>query len=153
MRHTDADSKAHRRIVNGVAEALLLGCLLGALVSSQIGLLYGAIGSVLAVPVVLFLHWYYLTRALAAVVRNIRPQLYPLIAATLFVIHMQVAFVRLKPDMSSLGKAKELPFLAGGAGIVFACAIGGNWLLRKWINAGVQRPGLHRGGIPGNARG
>ena len=85
---------------------LLLGCLLGTLVASQIGLLYGVIGSVLAVPVVLFLHWYYLTRALAAVVRSIKPLPYPLIAAILFVIHMHVVFVRLKPDMSSLGKVK-----------------------------------------------
>jgi hypothetical protein len=134
------------------AEALLLGCLLGALVSNEIGLLYGVIGSVLAVPVVLFLHWYYLTRALAVVVRSIRPQLYPLIAATLFVIHMHVVFVRLKPDMSSLGKAKELPFLAGGACIVFACAFGGNWLLRKWTQARSNGPDpLHRGIVPGGA--
>src|SRR5207237_6763411 len=118
------------------AEALLLGCLLGALVASQIGLLYGVIASVLAVPVLLFLHWYYLTRALAAAVRSIRPKLYPLIAATLFVIHMHVVFVRLKPDMSFLGKAKELPFLAGGACVVFACAYGGNWLLRMWVRRG-----------------
>jgi hypothetical protein len=115
-----------------VAEVLLLGCLLGTLVASQIGLLYGVIGSVLAVPVVLFLHWYYLTRALAAVVRSIKPLPYPLIAAILFVIHMHVVFVRLKPDMSSLGKVKEFPFIAGGACIVFACALAGNCLLRKW---------------------
>ena len=115
-----------------VAESLLLGCLLGALVSTQTGLLYGMIGSVLAIPVVLFLHWYYLTRALAAVAWSIRPQLYPLIAATLFVIHMLVIFLRLNPDMSSLGKARELPFVACGACIVFACAFAGNSLLRKW---------------------
>ena len=123
-----------------VAEALLLGCLLGALVSSQIGLRYSVIGSVLAIPVVLFLHWYYLSRALTAVVRSSRPQLYPLIAATLFVIHMHVVFLRLRPNMSSLGKAKELPFVAGGACIVFACALGGNWLLRKWTQTGSHGP-------------
>jgi hypothetical protein len=115
-------------------EALLLGCFLGVLVSNQIHLLYGVIGSVLAVPVVLFLHWYYLTRALAAVVsRSSRPRLYPLIAATLFMIHMHIVFARLKPDMSSLGKAKELPFLAGGACIVFTCAFLGERFLRKWM--------------------
>ena len=119
-------------LIEVVAEALLLGCLLGGLVSNQIGLLNGVLGSMLAVPVVLFLHWYYLTRAIAGTVRSIRPQLYPAIAAVLFVIHMHVAFVRLGPDMSELGKANELPFVAGGACIVFACALTGNWLLRRW---------------------
>jgi hypothetical protein len=114
-----------------LAEALLLGSLLGALVSSQTGVVYGVIGSVLAVPVVLFLNWYYLTRLLAAVIRSVQPQLYPMIAATVFVIHVHVAFVRLKPNMSVLGKTTELPFLAGGACIVFACAFVGNCLLWK----------------------
>jgi hypothetical protein len=115
-----------------VAEALLSGCFFGVLLSSQIGLLYGVMGGLIVLPWVLLLHWYYLTRALAAAVRSIRPQLYPGVAATLFVIHMHIAFVRLEPDMSSLGKAMELPLVAGGACIVFACALAGNWLLRKW---------------------
>jgi hypothetical protein len=46
-------------------EALLFGCWLGVLLSSETGLLYGVVGSVLSVPVVLFINWYYLTRALA----------------------------------------------------------------------------------------
>ena len=136
------------------AEGLLFGCLLGALVSSQIGLLYGVIGSALAVPVVLFLHGYYLTRVLAGVVwRSRRPWLYPVIAATLFVIHTHIVFVRLKPDMSYLGKTTEAPFLVGGACIVFACAFGGNWFLRKWVQAGSNRPDLQRGIVPGSAGG
>ncbi len=117
-------------------EALVLGCFLGVLVSSRISLSAGLVGSVLAVPVVLFFHWYYLTRVLAASFRRIKPALYPAVAATLFVIHMHVAFVRLKPDMSSFGKELELPFLVGGAAIVFACALTGNWFLQKWANRG-----------------
>ncbi len=109
-------------LVELTSEVLLLGCLLGALVSSKIGFLYGAGGSVLAVPVVLFLHGYYLTRAFfGAVWRSQTPLAYPATAAALFVAHMYFAFVRLNPDMSSFARATELPFLAGGASIVFAC--------------------------------
>ena len=124
------------------SEAILLGCFPGALVSRQNGVLNGVIGSVLAVPVLLFLHFYYLTRALAVAVRIIRPSLYPLTAATLFVIHMHVVFVRLKSNMTSMGKAKELPFVAGGACIVFACAFGGNRLLRKRAEASSEQSDL-----------
>ena len=119
-----------------ITETLLLGCLLGALVSREIGLMYGVIGSVLAIPVVLFLHGYYLTRALAGLVRNVAARLYPVVAAALFVIHTHVAFLRLKPNMSGLGKAKELPFLAGGACVVLACAFAGNRLLWQWRRKG-----------------
>lgn len=118
------------------AEALLLGCLLGALLSRETGLLYGVIGSVLAVPVVLFLHWYYLTRTLAAALRSVKPQLYPLIAAMLFVVHMHFAIARSRSDLSLFAQAIELPFLAGGACIVFACAYVGERFLRKWTAGG-----------------
>jgi hypothetical protein len=111
-----------------LSEALLFGCLLGALVSSQIGLLYGVIGSALAVPVVLFLHGYYLTRALAGLVwRSQKPWLYPAIAATLFVTHIHIAIVRSRSDLTPEARAMELPFLAGGASIV---------LLARWLAAG-----------------
>jgi hypothetical protein len=124
-------------IIEILVEALLLGCLLGVLVSSEIGLSYGVLGSVLALPVVLFLHGYYFTRLLAGVVWRSRGQwTYPAVAATLFVIHTHIVFVRLGPDMSTFGKAKELPFLLGGACIVFACALAGNWGLRKWTQSG-----------------
>jgi len=124
-------------LVELAAEALLLGCLLGVLVSNKIGLRYGVVGSVLAVPVVLFLHGYYLTRSFFGVVwRSQTLWAYPATAAALFAAHMYFAFVRLKPDMSPFARAIELPFLAGGAGIVFACAIAGNWLLRRWTQVG-----------------
>ncbi len=116
------------------AEVILWGLLMGVLIANGVDpFLYGVLGSILALPVVLFLHGYYFTRILAGVVgRNGRIWFYPAIAAILFLIHMYVVFARLKPDMSSLGKATQAPFLVGGAGIVFACAHCGNWLLRRW---------------------
>ena len=43
-------------------------------------------------------------------------------------------------DMSALGKVVGPPFIAGGACIVFACAVVGDWLLRKWLpSASVTR--------------
>jgi len=124
-------------VIEVIAEAALLGCLLGSLASRQIGLLYGVIGSVLALPVILFLHWYYLSRALAVFVwTSNRAWLYPAVAGMAFLVHMSIVFVRLNPDMINPGpfvKTTEIPFLAGGACIVFACAYGGNRFSRKWI--------------------
>jgi hypothetical protein len=119
------------------AEALLLGCLLGVLVAGQIGLVYGVVGSALAVPVVLFLHGYYFTRALAGIALRIQKGwLYPAIAAALFVGHMYFALARAKRDLTPFAQATEVPFLAGGACIVFACAYGGDRLLRMWVRRG-----------------
>lgn len=137
-----------------VAEAVLLGCLMGALIANPVDpFLYGVLGSILALPVVLFLHGYYLTRVLAGVVvRGRRSWAYPALAALLFLIHTHVVFVRLGPDMSALGKAEELPFLAGGVCIVFACALAGNWLLPKWTHTSRNGPSSqHRGTVPGSA--
>lgn len=145
-----------KRVVVGLieilAEALLLGCLLGVLVSSEIGLLYGVIGSVLAVPVVLFLHWYYLSRVLVGIAwRSRYPWLYPAMAAAAFVAHMHFAVARSKSDLTPFAQAKELPFLVGGACIVFACALGGNWLLRKWTRSGYNSQGVVPTDQPGLA--
>jgi len=116
------------------AEACLLGGLLGALLFPNfISVLRGVWPLALAVGILLFVHGYYLTTALFGVVwRSERLWLYPAIAATLFVIHMQIAFVRLQPDMSGGGRAMGLPFQVGGACIVFACTFVGSRLLRKW---------------------
>ncbi len=139
-------------LIEVLAEAILLGCLLGALVSSETGLLYGVIGSALAVPVVLFLHWYYLTRALAGIAwRSRNPWLYPAIASVVFVAHMHFAVARSKSDLTLFARATELPFLVGGACIVFVCALGGNWLMRKWANLGGNRQGMLPTDQPGLA--
>lgn len=52
----------------------------------------------------------------------------------------------------SSGRAAELPFLVGGACVAFACAFGGNWLLRKWSQSSSNGPSTqHRGIVPGSA--
>lgn len=137
-------------LIEVLTEALLLGCLLGALVSSKIGLLNGVIGSALALPVVLFLNWYYVTRALAGLAsRSRNPWLYPAIVAVVFVVHMHLAFARLKSDLSPFGQAVELPFLVGGGCIVFVCALGGNRLMRKWTRLGNKPHGVLATDQPG----
>src|SRR4051812_40677223 len=88
-------------LVEVLTEALLLGCLMGALVSSQIGVLNGMLGSVLAVPVVLFLNGYYLTRALAGVAWiSPKPWLYPVTAAVIFVGHVHYVVARSRSDLT-----------------------------------------------------
>ena len=128
-----------------LSEALLFGCLLGALVSSEIGLLYGVVGSVLAVPVVLLLNGYYLTRALAGVAWRSRSRwLYPALAAAIFLVHVSIIVSYSKGDFTPFARAKAIPFLAGGAGIVSVCALGGDWLMRRWGQGGrkLLRPPL-----------
>jgi hypothetical protein len=129
-----------------VAEAVLLGGLMGALIANPIDpFFYGVLGSILALPVVLFLHGYYLTRILAgSFVRGRRSWVYPSLAALLFAIHTHVVFVRLGSDMSLLGKANEFPFLVGGAYIVSGCAFAGNWLLVKWAHRNTDGPSIQR---------
>jgi uncharacterized membrane-anchored protein len=137
-----------------LTEAFLLGTLLGALLFPNFtSLISGVWALAFAVGVVLFLHWYYLTRALFGVAwRSQRPWVYPAIAATLFVTHMHIAVVRSKSDLTPFAQATELPFLAGGACIVFACTFVGGWLLRKWTQAGSNGPERqHRGIVPGGA--
>jgi hypothetical protein len=107
-----------------------------------VSLLPGVWVGALAVGTVLFLHGYYLTTALFGVVwRSQRSWVYPAMAAILFVIHTHIAFVRGKPDTSAEFQAAEIPFLVGGACIVFACASAGNWCLRKWGGWGAPTPG------------
>ena len=113
---------------------VLFGALLGVLSLSNFTTLLPLVSAGVAVGVVLCLHGYYLTKLLFGVVwRSQRRWTYPAIAATLFVIHMGIAFVRLKPDISPVARASELPFLTGGACIVFACAFVGGWFLQGWV--------------------
>lgn len=135
-----------------LAEALLLGILLAALLFPNfVRLISGIWALAFAVVVVLFLHGYYLTRALIGVVwRSQNKWLYPALAAALFVAHMHIAIVRSKSDLTPFAQATELPFLTGGACIVFACAFVGGWVLRKWtqIDREKQEP-QHQGIVPG----
>ncbi len=115
-------------LLEALVGVFLLGGLFGALsspnLSTLISLLPGVWALAFGVGSILFLHGYYLTTALFGVVwRSQRSWLYPAIAATLFVTHAYIVFLRLKPDISSSGRAAEFPFLAGGACIVFSCAL------------------------------
>jgi hypothetical protein len=94
---------------------------------------------ILALPVVLFLHWYYLTRALAAICRPFWPRLYPSIAAAAFLVHALIAFVRLKPDITPEAQAMGIPFIAVGTCIVYVCAFMGNRILRNWSHPNEPR--------------
>ena len=99
-----------------------------------IHLISGVWASAFAVAVVLFLTGYYVTRAFFGVVwRSQKPLLYPAIAMALFGAHLHFAIARSKSDLTPFARATELPFLAGGACIVFACAFAGNWL--RWTQA------------------
>jgi hypothetical protein len=130
-------------LVELAAETLLFGCVLGALASNQIGFRYGFVGSVIAVPVLLYLHGYYLTRVFFGVIwRSQTRWAYPALAAALFVAHMSFAFFGLRSDTNPVPWAIEVPFIAGGACVVFACAFAGNWLLRRWTQAADKRTEL-----------
>lgn len=116
-----------------LVEGFLLGVLLGALtLPNFISLLPGVWALGLMVGVVLFFNGYYVTKALFGLIwRGQKSWLYPGIAATLFVIHMYIAYQRMKPDMSGLPRV-ILPFQIGGACIVFACTFLSGWFLRRW---------------------
>ncbi len=137
-----------------IGEAVLLGCWLGVLVAGEIGLLYGVVGSALSVPVVLFLHGYYFTRTLARIALRIPTRwLYPTIAAVLFVAHMYFAIARAKRDLTPFAQGIEVPFLAGGAWVVFACAYGGDWLLGMWVRRGSRQSAQKHRIEPSSANG
>ena len=143
-------------VLEVLAEAFLLGTLLGALLFPNFfNLISGVWALALAVAAVLVLHGYYLTRALFGVVwRSQIPWLYPAIAAALFVTHMHIAIVRSKRDLTPFAQATEFPCLVGGACIVFAGAFAGNWALRKWTRTGSSGPEpQHSGIVPGSAEG
>jgi hypothetical protein len=140
-----------KRLAVWLAEALaatfLLGCLFGALSSPNlatfISLLPGVWAVAFGVGSVLFLHGSYVTTAIFGVLwRGQRLWVYPVIAAALLVLHTRIVFVRLKPDLSTSGRAAEMPFEAGGACIVFACAFLGGWVLRRWIQPVSRQPDL-----------
>jgi hypothetical protein len=131
-----------------VTEAFLLGALLGAWAwrittglswpaNKSIGFVFIVVPAVYgwAVAVVLFLHGYYLTRGILGLVwRNTTGWLYPVIAAILFFVHLQIGFARVKEDLTPEATAFALPFEVVGAGIVLVCAFAGNRVLRKWLH-------------------
>jgi hypothetical protein len=65
------------------------------------------------------------TALFGVILRSSIRWVYPAIAATLFVFHIQFF-----PNGWTLGT--RIPVQAGGACIVFICCYGGNWCLRRW---------------------
>jgi len=126
-------------IIELTVEALLLGGLFGAVIANNAGM-NGILGSILAVPVILGLHGYYLIRFLAVVASLAsRKWLYPVIAAVVFI--GTVAFIAFqgKSDFSAQAQAIIPLFLGGGACLVFACSFAGDRLFRRW-NRPVSSP-------------
>lgn len=82
---------------------------------------------------------YLLTTGFFGVVwRSPIPWAYPAIAATLFSGHVQ--FFATGWDAWT-----KVPVQVGGACIVFACTLAGNYFLRKWVQAVSKQQGLGPG--------
>jgi hypothetical protein len=128
-----------------LAEVVLLGCFLGAMVSDKIGPLKGVLGAMVTIPVILGLHGYYVSRLLATIAWASKAKwLYPSLVSTVFIAH--VLFIdQFKSDLSPRAQALILPFLIGGTCIVFACSFAGNWIFERWRGpqASRLRPGMH----------
>ncbi|WP_031496211.1 hypothetical protein [Bryobacter aggregatus] len=125
-----------------LAEMILLGGLLSMLVYPGFAdKVLGVLMATIAVALVLTLHWYYLSRAIwGLMIRLDGSYWYPSIAASIFVAHMYFAIERSRAELTGEARSMELPFLAGGACIVFACAMGSNRLLRRWRQRRIQDP-------------
>jgi len=126
-------------LIKLLTEALLLGTLLGAMLSSKTGFFNGVLGSIIALPVILGLHGYYASRVLAAIAwASIAKWLYPAITAAAFITHVLFIASGLWPDVSPQAKAVTLPFLIGGACIVFGCSSAGDQLNKKWSQVSLR---------------
>jgi len=128
-----------------LVEALLLGTFFGAIVANQVGIQNGILGSVVAIPVILGLHGYYVFRPLAAFASvSDAKWLYPAVAGAVFIASVLFIALQAKTDLSAQARAVILPFLAGGACLVFACSFAGSQLFRKWLpsadGAGLDQP-------------
>jgi hypothetical protein len=124
-----------------LAEVVLLGCFLGAMVSDKIGPLKGVLGAMITIPVVLGLHGYYVSRLLTTIAWSSKAKwLYPGLVSTAFVAHV-LFIAQFKSDLSPRAQSLILPFLIAGTCIVFACSFAGNQLYRKWARD-VVRPAL-----------
>jgi hypothetical protein len=85
------------------------------------------------VSVLFFSTGYLFTTAILAVFwRGQRLWLYPIIAAALFSIHLQILFFAL----GDVTPSEKLPVRLAGPYIVFVCTLVGGCCLRRWIRAG-----------------
>jgi hypothetical protein len=116
-------------LVELLAEALLLGCYLGVLLLLHGALLKAFLGVLLALPVLLALHGYYFSRVLASLAWLSKAKwLYSMLASLAFIAHASFMASNFWPDVSPLAKAVAVPFIVGGACIVFACTFAGDRL-------------------------
>ena len=117
-----------------VSETALLAGLFGVLTVPELMNTGGAaLGAVLSVVVVLFLHGYYLTRPICGILwTGDRPWLYAAVVALLFIAHAAIAFFRLKPSLTPEAVQKAPLFLLVGSVAVFSCAWIGRRQLRRW---------------------
>jgi hypothetical protein len=126
-----------------LVEALLLGSVFGALLSSKPSdLPYGILASILTVPAILTIHGYYISRLLATIALASRAKwLYPAVAALAFFAHVLFMISELEPgEVTPRAQAMTVPFLMGGTCIVFCCAFGGKKAFQMWTRA---HPPIH----------
>ena len=118
------------------AEVLLMSCFLGLMILNKVEVFKGIFGFMLALPVILALFGYYISRLLACVTWVSKAKwLYPCSAALAFLAHALFIADKLRPDETPVARTISLPFVLGGTLIVFLCASIGNNLFRKWSPA------------------
>ena len=116
-------------LVELLAEALLLGCFLGVLILIHREPLKAALGAIIALPVILALYGYYFSRVLAALAWLSKSKwAYFIVASSAFIAHASFMTFRMWPDITPQAKAEAVPFIIGGACIVFACSFAGDRL-------------------------
>jgi hypothetical protein len=109
--------------------AVGLGCLLRLLWGplSDGNIAYDVAWYALAAAVVFI--WgsgYFLTTFVFAVVwRSSRPWVYPVLAAALYAVHLQLY-------ATGWGSREKLPLQMSGALLVMACTFAGGWVLKRW---------------------
>jgi H+/Cl- antiporter ClcA len=115
-------------LIELVVEAIFLGVLLGASLRPQDHWFYILMGSIIALPVILALYGYYVSRTLAMFVTWSSPIRwhYSALAGTVFIAHVSYLAFRLWPDISPEAKAAFPPFLLGGTCVAIAVSYVGN---------------------------
>ncbi len=117
-----------------LAEALALGSVMGLMTAHAIGMKNGLPGSIIAIPVILGLHGYYISRIATIVTWSSKARfLYPLAASVAFVAHLLFLISTGRSDLSLQARALMVPFLILGTIVVFGCALIGNEIAKKWL--------------------
>jgi hypothetical protein len=134
-----------------LTEALFLGVMLGTIATASAGAhdWKAVLGAVIAVPVILALHGYYISRILVTILSFSRVKwLYPIGAAAAFAAHVAYMQVRFSQDFDAEFKPFLLRFLIAGTCVVFVCALGGTQLFRTWSQVRVDPRSINGAGAP-----